>query len=105
MRRFVVAGAVALLAVPVAAGADAGVSSAGRHKCHTYAYETVYVFAARNMSCRAAKRDIRRSGNKVATRRYRSARGFRCKRYKGGELAGLWRCRKGRRLYRYSFSD
>jgi hypothetical protein len=94
--------ATAVLAVAaVGAGGDA---EAARRHCNVQAYETVTITSARNMTCRAAKRDLRASKD-VTRRRFTSAGGFHCKRIRGGTLAGEWRCVRGSRAYRYAFGD
>jgi LppP/LprE lipoprotein len=73
--------------------------------CHRWAsYPNVLVSSARNMTCRAAARDIRRT-RKGISRRFRTAGGFRCSRVSGGALGGQWRCVRGRRAYRFEFGD
>ena len=62
------------------------------------------VSSARNMTCRAAARDIRRHRGSIA-RRFRTPGGFRCRRVSGSRLGGQWRCVKGERAYRFEFAD
>ena len=56
------------------------------------------------MSCRTAKRDLRRHKGSIGVR-FRTPGGFRCTRVSGTALAGQWRCVKGRKAYRFEFSD
>jgi hypothetical protein len=56
------------------------------------------------MFCRTARRDLRRHQAPIAFR-FRTPGGFRCMRVSGNALAGQWRCVKGRKAYRFEFSD
>jgi hypothetical protein len=97
------------LAVP-AIGADARAESdraktPGVRDCHTYAYfPNVLISSARNMSCRAARREMRRYRRPIR-RTFRTPGGFRCFRVSGGRLGGQWRCVKGARAFRFEFGD
>jgi hypothetical protein len=73
--------------------------------CHTYAYyPSVLISSARNMSCRAAKREMRRYRRPIR-RRFRTPGGFRCSRVSGGRFGGQWRCAKGARAFRFEFGN
>lgn len=73
--------------------------------CHRWAsYPNVLISSARNMTCRAAARDMRRT-RKGISRHFRTAGGFRCSRVSGGALGGQWRCVRGDRAYRFEFGD
>jgi hypothetical protein len=73
--------------------------------CHTYAYyPNVLISSARNMSCRAARREMRRYRRPIR-RRFRTPSGFRCYRASGGRFGGQWRCVKGARAFRFEFGD
>jgi hypothetical protein len=91
MGRLAMLAAVAALAVPVVS-ADARAESsrakaAAVRDCHTYAYyPNVLISSARNMTCRAARREMRRYRRPIR-RRFRTPGGFRCSRVSGGRLA------------------
>jgi hypothetical protein len=74
-----------------------------RH-CNTRADFNLLISSARNMFCRTARRDLRRHRAPIAFR-FRTPGGFRCMRVSGNALAGQWRCVKGRKAYRFEFSD
>jgi hypothetical protein len=62
------------------------------------------ISSARNMSCAAAARELRRYRGSVA-RRFTIPGGFVCYRVSGSRLAGQWRCVRGGRAFRFEFSD
>ena len=73
--------------------------------CHTYAhYPNVLISSVRNMTCRSARRDMRRYRGSIR-RRFTTPGGFRCTRVSGGRLGGQWRCTRGRKAYRFEFGD
>jgi hypothetical protein len=73
--------------------------------CHVFAYyPNVLISSARNMTCRAAARDMKRYKRSIS-RTFRTPGGFRCTRVSGGEFGGQWRCVKGGRAYRFEFGD
>jgi hypothetical protein len=72
--------------------------------CSTRADFNLLISSARNMFCRTARRDLRRHRAPIAFR-FRTPGGFRCMRVSGNALAGQWRCVKGRKAYRFEFSD
>ena len=96
----------ALIAVPAAAAqGDPGASTARVRMCHTWVYyPNIFISSARNMTCRKAKRDLKRT-KKPIKRKFRTHGGFRCKRVSGTELGGQWRCVKRHRAYRFEFGD
>ena len=80
-------------------------SSAAVVDCNTYAYfPNVLISSARNMTCRAAARDMRRYRRPI-DRRFRTPGGFMCVRVSGGAFGGQWRCVSGTRAYRFEFGD
>lgn len=84
---------------PASAAADAVVD------CHAWAYyPNVLISSARNMSCRAAKRDMRRYNGSIR-RYFRTPGGFSCSQVSGGRLGGQWRCIRGSKAYRFDFGD
>lgn len=87
---------VAALPLPVA--------SAAVVDCHIQATETQVVSSARNMTCAAAARDVRRTRKSISFS-FVSAGGFRCTRVSGMALGGQWRCVAGMRAYRFEFGD
>ncbi|HSD79992.1 MAG TPA: hypothetical protein VLB47_05000 [Solirubrobacteraceae bacterium] len=73
--------------------------------CHRSAYyPNVLISSARNMSCGAAARDMRRYRRPIS-RAFRTPGGFRCRRVSGMALGGQWRCVRGVRAYRFEFGD
>jgi hypothetical protein len=100
MRRFL---AVAALAVAVLA-ATPSPAPARVVRCRAHADFNVLVSSARNMTCRAAAREIRRYRGSIS-RRFRTPRGFTCRQVSGNRLAGQWRCVRGVRAFRFEFSD
>jgi hypothetical protein len=95
----VVALAGAALAPGPAAAADTVVS------CHTWAsFPNVLISSARNMTCRAARKDMRSYRGQIF-RTFKTPGGFRCGRVSGGRLGGQWRCVKKRNAYRFDFGD
>ena len=95
----------ALLAVPAAANAVSGVSSAGVRDCNKWVYyPNIKISSARNMSCAAARRDIRRYRGAIRYR-FRTPGGFTCTRVSSMALGGQWRCVRASRAYRFEFGD
>jgi subtilisin-like proprotein convertase family protein len=62
------------------------------------------ITSARNMTCGAAKFDMKRYRGSIAYR-FRTPAGFTCTRASGTRISGTWRCAKGTRAYRFAFSD
>jgi hypothetical protein len=72
--------------------------------CSAKADFNLLISSARNMRCRTAKRDLRRHKGSIGFT-FRTPGGFRCTRVSGTAAAGQWRCVKGRKAYRFEFSD
>jgi hypothetical protein len=73
--------------------------------CHVFVhYPNTRISSARNMTCRAAARELRRYRGSIH-RRFRTPGGFQCGRVSGGRLGGQWRCVKGTRAFRFEFGD
>jgi hypothetical protein len=108
MRRLLACGAVALgglLAGPASAGAGSLAGASAVRDCDHSAYGTnVIISSARNMTCRAAVRDMRRYKGPIY-RRFRTPGGFSCYRVSGMAYGGQWRCVRGSRAYRFEFAD
>ena len=98
MIRIALLACVLWLVVP-ATTADAGVVG-----CHVRADFNLLISSARNMTCKAAARELRRYRGSIA-RRFRTPGGFACYRVSGSRLAGQWRCVRGGRAFRFEFSD
>jgi hypothetical protein len=90
--------------VLLASVAPSGAAPARLRSCHTRADFNLLISSARDMSCRTARRDLRRHHGSIAFR-FRTPGGFRCTRVSGTALAGQWRCVKGHKAYRFEFSD
>ena len=90
--------------VLLASAAPAGAAPAKLRSCDTRADVNLHTSCARNMLCRKARRDLRRHQAPISFR-FRTPGGFRCQRVSGNALAGQWRCVKGRKAYRFEFSD
>ena len=86
-----------------AAGSPAA-SAAAVRDCSLSAGPTIEISSARNMTCRAARRDIRRVKRGIS-RRFRTPGGFRCRQVSGTVYSGQWRCAKGAKAYRFEFAD
>jgi hypothetical protein len=93
-----------MIGVVLAAAAPSAAAPSRVRDCAAKADFNLEIFSARNMSCRAAKRDLRRHKGSIGFR-FRTPGGFRCTRVSGNALAGQWRCVKGRKAYRFEFSD
>ena len=94
----------AAVVVLLGSAAPAGAAPAKLRSCHTRADFNLLISSARNMFCSTARRDLRRHHGSIA-RRFTTPGGFTCMRVSGGELAGQWRCAKGRKAYRFEFTD
>jgi hypothetical protein len=90
--------------VLLASVAPAEAAPARLRSCHTRADFNLLISSARNMFCRTARRDLRRHHGPIAFR-FSTPGGFNCRRASGNALAGQWRCVKGRKAYRFEFSD
>jgi hypothetical protein len=92
--------AAAALGVPSAAARSVGVVD-----CHVFAhYPNMLITSARNMTCRAAAREMRRYRGSIHPR-FRTPGGFGCYRVSGGRLGGQWRCVRGKQAFRFDFGD
>ena len=89
----------ALIALTLAAPASARVID-----CNAAADFHVIITSARNMSCGAAKFDMRRYRSSIR-KRFTTPKGFTCNRISGGTFGGTWRCVKGAQAYRFDFGD
>ena len=98
----------AILAAATAAPASTPKGSARAaavRDCNVFAhYPNTKITSARNMSCRAARAELRRHRGSIR-RRFRTPGGFTCRRVSGGELGGQWRCTRGTRAFRFDFGD
>ena len=90
--------------VLLSTGAPAEAAPAKLRSCNTRADFNLLISSARNMFCRTARRDLRRHRGPIAFR-FSTPGGFNCMRVSGNALAGQWRCVKGRKAYRFEFSD
>lgn len=97
-----------LVAVVVALLAGAGRTAAQPQRvipCHTWAsYPNVLISSARNMSCRAAAREMRTYRGSISPTFVIPGR-FHCYRVSGGRLSGQWRCVRGTRAFPFEFGD
>ena len=90
--------------VLLGSAAPSGATPTRLRDCATRPDFNLLISSARNMFCRTARRDLRRHQAPIAFR-FRTPGGFRCMRVSGNPLAGQWRCVKGRKAYRFEFSD
>ena len=84
--------------------APSGAAPARVRDCSAKVDFNVEISSARNMRCRTAKRDLRRHKGSIGFS-FSTPGGFRCMRVSGTSLGGQWRCVKGRKAYRFEFSD
>ena len=85
--------------------ASVGAEAARTRNCNMFAYyPNLKIIWTRNMTCRAAKREMKRYNGSIK-RRFRTPNGFDCRRVSGGELGGRWRCVKESRAFRFDFGD
>ena len=102
MRILVATASVALAGLAAPAGAEA--VPARVVLCHAHADFNILISSARNMTCRAAAREMRRYKGSIRTR-FRTPGGFGCYRVSGNRLAGQWRCVRRTQAFRFDFSD
>jgi hypothetical protein len=102
MRMRAALGVTIVMLLGVATLAEA--APAKLRSCDTRADFNLHISSARNMFCRTARRDLRRHRAPIAFS-FRTPGNFRCMRVSGNALAGQWRCVKGRKAYRFEFSD
>jgi hypothetical protein len=104
MRRLFVVCLIGLTIASTAVGSAAGAPDAVR-RCHVFVhYPNTLISSVRNMTCRAAARELRRYRGSIH-RRFRTPGGFRCGRVSGGRLGGQWRCVRGAQAFRFEFGD
>jgi hypothetical protein len=105
MRRMT-AGAVAVAAMSFGVGAGpAAARPADVVDCNHWAsFPNLKISSARDMTCRAAVREMRSCRGNIS-RRFRTPGGFRCSRVSGGPLGGQWRCARAPRAFRFEFGD
>jgi len=99
----------ACLLAPATPGGAAAVAQRTRPAqvvdCNVYAsFPNIKISSARNLSCRAAARDMRSYRGNIH-RRFRTPGAFVCERVSGGPLGGQWRCLRGAAAYRFEFGD
>ena len=100
-----IAAAAAFVAVAgLAAPAGAVASPTRVVLCQAHADFNILISSARNMTCRAAAREMRRYKGSIRTR-FRTPGGFGCYRVSGNRLAGQWRCVRRTQAFRFDFSD
>ncbi|MDX6696920.1 MAG: hypothetical protein QOE65_317 [Solirubrobacteraceae bacterium] len=99
MRKAIVIGLAALGLALVPASAPAAVRS-----CSAAVDFNLRITSARNMTCGAAKFDMKRYRGSIRYR-FTTPGGFVCTRSSGTSTSGTWRCAKGTRAYRFAFSD
>ena len=97
-------GFLIVLAATAFVPAAASPAAAAVRDCAAKADFNIEIVSARNMTCGAAKFDMRRYRGSIGFR-IRTPAGFTCTRVSGNRLAGQWRCVKGTRAYRFDFSD
>ena len=97
-------GAALAIAVAVAAVILGRASPARVVLCHAHADFNILISSARNMTCRAAAREMRSYKGSIRTR-FRTPGGFGCYRVSGNRLAGQWRCVRRTQAFRFEFSD
>jgi hypothetical protein len=95
--------AAAVAAWPAGAGAT-GAGAAVVRNCDHKVDFNLKITSARNMSCRAARRVMRRHQGSIA-RHFDAPNGFRCNLVEGRPISGIWRCTKERKAFRFAFGD
>ncbi len=94
---------LAVLALAAGAAAGAGPAAAAVRECSAKVDFNLKISSARNMTCTRARTVMR--GYKGSIKRRFSTGGFACARVRGTNLSGQWRCVRGRRAFRFEFSD
>jgi hypothetical protein len=110
--RRAVSALLAIAACVLATAALGGTAAAARRTrpaqvvdCNVWAsFPNIKISSARNLSCRAAARDMRSYRGNIH-RRFRTPGGFVCERVSGGRLGGQWRCVRDTAAYRFEFGD
>jgi hypothetical protein len=72
-------------------------------KCRHTVDSNLKITAARNMRCKAARRVMSRYDGQHS-RRFQAGR-FACRLVKGRPTSGIWRCKNGRKAFRFAFRD
>jgi hypothetical protein len=93
-----------LLAALAASAVLAPAAPAAVRSCSAKIDFNLKISSARNMTCAAARTDLRGHRGSISYR-FRTPGGFTCTRVMGNRLAGQWRCVKGVRAYRFNFAD
>jgi hypothetical protein len=95
----------AALAVAVSPAAAGGYTDPfAVKKCNTKVSSNLKITQVRNMRCRGARRVMRRYDGSIA-RNFKAPNGFSCKLIKGRPISGVWRCKNGKRAFRFAFGD
>jgi hypothetical protein len=98
-------GGLVIGAAPAMARPSIEAAAAAVVDCNHSAYGTnVIISSARNMTCRAAVRDMRRYRAPIY-RHFRTPGGFACTRVSGMVYGGQWRCVRRTKAYRFEFAD
>jgi hypothetical protein len=95
---------VTSVVVLLGTAAPSGAAPSRVRDCAAKADFNLEISSARNMRCQTAKRDLRRHKGSIGFR-FHTPGGFACMRVSGTSLAGQWRCVRGRKAYRFEFSD
>jgi hypothetical protein len=96
---------LAIAAVFAAAAAAAPATPQGVVPCHVWAkYPNTLISSARNMTCKAAAREMRNYRGQIS-RTFDTPGRFHCSRVSGGTFGGQWRCVRGTRAFRFEFGD
>jgi hypothetical protein len=75
----------------------------GWKKCNKRLDANLKITAAKDVSCRGAKRVMARYDGQI--KRKFSTSGYSCKRVKGSSLSGVWRCKKSNKAFKFAFGD
>ena len=95
---------VSVIASSLATGLTADASAKVRD-CRIVLNATTTISSARNMTCRAAKRDLKAYKGPIYKRHFVTPGGFHCRRVSGSALGGQTRCAKDLKAYRFEFGD
>ena len=95
----------AALAVAVSPAAAGGYTDPfAWKKCNHKVDFNLKITAVRNMRCRGARSVMRRHDGSIA-RKFKAPSGFNCKLVKGRPISGIWRCKNGKKAFRFAFGD
>jgi hypothetical protein len=97
-------GAVALATLPAGSAASPQAGAAFVRDCNHRVDFNLVITSARNMRCRAARREMRLFRGSISFR-FRTPNDFLCRRVSGTRLGGQWRCVNGIRAFRFEFGD